>query len=86
VLRGREDPAKRRYVARLKAGQIEKPTAMDELHRRVMDMTGDPLPYGIAPNRRVLEELIQHSVTQGILARPFTVEELFAPGTHGLVA
>ena len=78
--------AKRVYLQRLKAGQVEKPTAMDELHRRVMDMTGDPLPYGIAPNRRVLEELIQHSVTQGILARPFTVEELFAPGTHGLVA
>ncbi|OGA26366.1 MAG: 4,5-dihydroxyphthalate decarboxylase [Betaproteobacteria bacterium RIFCSPLOWO2_02_FULL_65_24] len=78
--------AKRVYLQRLKAGQVEKPTAMDELHRRVMDMTGDPLPYGIAPNRRVLEDLIRHSVTQGILARPFTVEELFAPGTHGLVA
>ena len=78
--------AKRVYLQRLKAGQVEKPTAMDELHRRVMDMTGDPLPYGIAPNRRVLEDLIRHSVNQGILARPFTVEELFAPGTHGLVA
>jgi 4,5-dihydroxyphthalate decarboxylase len=77
--------AKRAYLQRLKAGQIEKPTAVDELHRRVMDLTGDPLPYGIAPNRRVLDELVQHCVTQGIIARPFTVEELFEAGTCGLV-
>ena len=36
-----------------KAGQIEKPTEIDELHKRVMEITGDPLPYGIAPNRQV---------------------------------
>jgi 4,5-dihydroxyphthalate decarboxylase len=77
--------AKRCYVERLKAGRIEKPTAVDEVHRRVMEITGDPLPYGIAPNRRVLEELIQHSLTQGIITRPVTVEELFPPSTHELV-
>ena len=44
--------AKRRYVERLKAGKIEKPTEVDEVHRRVMEITGDPLPYGIAPNRQ----------------------------------
>ena len=44
--------AKRRYVERLKAGRIDKPTAVDEMHKRVMDITGkDPLPYGIEPNR-----------------------------------
>ena len=53
--------AKRLYLERLRAGTIEKPTAVDELHRRVMEITGkDPLPYGIAPNRRVIEELIGH--------------------------
>ena len=77
--------AKRRYLDRLKAGQIDKPTAADELHRRVMDITGDPLPYGIAPNRRVLEDLIRHSLTQGIITTPVTVEALFPPNTHGLV-
>jgi 4,5-dihydroxyphthalate decarboxylase len=77
--------AKRRYLERLKAGRIEKPTQADEVHRRVMDITGDPLPYGIAPNRRVLEALIKHSVTQGIIPRPVAVEELFAAGTHALV-
>jgi 4,5-dihydroxyphthalate decarboxylase len=77
--------AKRLYIERLKAGRIEKPTAVDDVHRRVMDITGDPLPYGIAPNRRVLEELIQHALTQGIITRPVTVEELFPRNTHGLV-
>ena len=47
--------AKRLYVERLKAGEIEKPTGVDEVHQRVMEITGDPLPYGIEPNRKVLE-------------------------------
>jgi hypothetical protein len=34
----------------------------------------------------VIEELIGHALTQGIITKPVTVEELFAPGTHGLVA
>ncbi len=77
--------SKRLYVERLKAGRIEKPTAVDEVHRRVMEITGDPLPYGIAPNRQVLEELIRHSLTQGIITKPVAVEELFPPNTHELV-
>ena len=51
-----------------------------------MEVTGDPLPYGVEPNRKVLEALIQRSVEQGIITRPFTVDELFAPGTHTLTA
>jgi 4,5-dihydroxyphthalate decarboxylase len=77
--------AKRRYLDRLKAGNIEKPTDVDEVHRRVMEITGDPLPYGIAPNRRVLDELIAHALTQGIITKPVTADELFAPGTRELV-
>jgi 4,5-dihydroxyphthalate decarboxylase len=76
--------AKRRYVERLKAGAIETPTDVDRLHLRVMEITGDPLPYGIAPNRVVLEELTRHCLVQGIITRPVTVEELFATGTHVL--
>jgi 4,5-dihydroxyphthalate decarboxylase len=77
--------AKRRYVERLKAGKIEKATEVDEVHRRVMEITGDPLPYGITPNRKVIGELIGHALTQGIISKPVTVEELFAPGTRELV-
>jgi 4,5-dihydroxyphthalate decarboxylase len=77
--------AKRRYLDRLKAGKIEQPTDVDEVHRQVMEITGDPLPYGIAPNRRVLDELIAHALTQGIITKPVTAAELFAPGTRELV-
>ena len=78
--------SKRCYLERLEAGKIEKPTEIDAVHKRVMEITGDPLPYGIAPNRKVLENLVQHALTQGIITKPVTVEELFAPSTHGLVA
>ena len=78
--------AKRLYLERLKAGQIEQPTAVDKLHRRVMEIIGDPLPYGVEPNRRVIEELIRHAVAQKIIERPVTVEELFAKSTLGLSA
>jgi 4,5-dihydroxyphthalate decarboxylase len=77
--------SKRRYVERLTAGQIAKPTDVDDVHRRVMEITGDPLPYGIAPNRKVIEELIGHALTQGIITKPVSVDELFAPSTLGLV-
>jgi 4,5-dihydroxyphthalate decarboxylase len=76
--------SKRVYLDRLEAGQIEKPTEVDELHKRVMQITGDPLPYGIAPNRAVIEELIGHALKQGIITKPVTVEELFVPSTRGL--
>jgi len=77
--------AKRLYVERLKAGAIEKPTAVDEMHRSVMEITGtDPLPYGIAPNRGALEEVIRSALEQKIITRPVTVEELFPPNTHAL--
>ncbi|MDQ3025585.1 MAG: ABC transporter substrate-binding protein [Pseudomonadota bacterium] len=77
--------SKRLYVERLKAGAIDKPTAVDEMHRRVMEITGrDPLPYGIGPNRQALEEVIQSALEQKILAQPVTVEQLFPGNTHAL--
>lgn len=78
--------SKRVYLERLKAGKIEKPTGVDALHQKVMAITGDPLPYGIAPNRKVLEELIGHALTQGIITKPVTPEDLFAPNTRTLTA
>jgi 4,5-dihydroxyphthalate decarboxylase len=78
--------SKRVYLDRLKGGKIEKPTGVDKVHQKVMEITGDPLPYGIAPNRRVLEELIGHATKQGIVTKPVTIEELFVPSTRGLSA
>ena len=79
--------SKRRYVARLRAGGIAKLTAVDEMHRQVIDITGaDPLPYGLAPNRRMLEEALSSAVEQGILERAPTLEALFPASTHHLTA
>ena len=78
--------AKRLYVEKLRAGKIDKPAAADEMYRRVMEITGgDPLPYGIEPNRRTLEELISSARDQGILSRAPAIEDLFARGTRDLV-
>jgi 4,5-dihydroxyphthalate decarboxylase len=79
--------AKNRYVARLRGGAIPDPTPSDHMYRRVMEITGaDPLPYGIAPNLPMIELLIRHAVSQKILDKPVSAEELFAGSTHGLAA
>jgi 4,5-dihydroxyphthalate decarboxylase len=76
--------AKRLYVERLKAGKVDNPTAVDEVHRRVMAVIGGPLPYGIESNRKVLEELIRHATAQGIVRKPVKLNELFVPSTREL--
>ena len=79
--------SKRIYLERLKSGAIEKPTAVDEMHKRVMEITGrDPLPYGIEPNRAMLEEVIESALEQKIVTKRVTVEDLFPRNTHHLVA
>jgi len=78
--------AKRLYIAQLAAREIAQPSAEDTVYARVMDITGDPLPYGVEPNRPMLQAVIQYSVEQGIIPRPVAVEELFPPNTHALIA
>jgi 4,5-dihydroxyphthalate decarboxylase len=78
--------SKRLYVEKLKKGQIEKMTDADKTAKAVMDASGgaDPLPYGIEPNRKVLEDLIQTALSQRIITKPVAVEDLFAPSTRNL--
>lgn len=72
--------AKGRYVERLAATPADELEKGDQTYKNVMQITGaDPLPYGIEPNRRMIESVIQYATEQGILKRPFAVEELFAP-------
>ena len=78
--------AKLEYVDALRRDSIEAPTANDDLYRRVMEITGsDPLPYGIAPNRPMLDGFMRDAVRQGIIDRPIRVEALFHPETRELV-
>lgn len=76
--------AKTPYLRRLADGDIAQPSKDDEVFRRVMEVIGDPLPYGVAPNRRMLETVMQYAVEQGIIARPIAIEELFPASTHAL--
>jgi 4,5-dihydroxyphthalate decarboxylase len=79
--------AKRQYVERLRAGAVEAPTPTDRMYQRVMEITGnDPLPYGIAPNRPMIEQLIEYAVRQRILDRRPAVEDLFPESVHDLTA
>lgn len=77
--------SKRRYVDDLRAGRIAAPTAVDRLHASVMAaMGGDPLPYGLAPNRATLTALLDTALAQGIVTRRPDLEALFAPETLSL--
>jgi hypothetical protein len=78
--------AKHPYIERLKTGQLATPTKTDEIYKSVMEITGaDPLPYGLEPNRQMIEATIQYAQEQDILTRSFTMEDLFAPGTLSLI-
>jgi 4,5-dihydroxyphthalate decarboxylase len=76
--------AKRLYVERLASGKLEQLSKADETFQKVREITGDPLPYGIEPNRLVLESIVRYCVEQGILKKAVGVDEIFAAGTHGL--
>ena len=66
--------AKQRYVAQLRDG-----TVTDRVYSRVLQTTGaDPLPYGIEPNRAMLEQLMEYALDQRILTRPVDIDDMFA--------
>ena len=78
--------SKRLYVEQLQAGTLENPTAVDDMHKRVMEITGrDPVPFGIEPNRKALEEIVRFATAQEILTKPVSIDEMFAPSVRGLV-
>lgn len=76
--------AKRRYVEALRADAPSQRTAADETYARVMAEIGDPLPYGIEPNRATLEALLAAAEAQGIVRDRPPLETLFAAETRAL--
>jgi 4,5-dihydroxyphthalate decarboxylase len=80
--------AKQPYLSWLRRDDV------DEHERTVTDITlrtvaavtgGDPLPYGVEPNRAMIEELVTHALRQHILRERPVIETLFASGTAELV-
>ena len=49
----------------------------DPMLLEVKEIIGDPLPYGVEPNRKMLEAIVQYAGEQGIIRQSFAVEELF---------
>lgn len=78
--------SKQGYVERLRSGSLESPSPADHVYQAVLAETGeDPLPYGIEPNRPVLQELIGYALDQGILTKEPDLDSLFAEGTRDIV-
>ena len=49
------------------------------MYSRVLQTTGtDPLPYGVEPNRAMLEQLMEFAFGQRILTQPVAIDEVFA--------
>ena len=79
--------AKNRYLAALASGAIADPTPADRMYLRVAQITGaDPMPYGIAPNSAMIDQLIRHAVDQKILDKPLAAQDIFAAGIRDLTA
>jgi 4,5-dihydroxyphthalate decarboxylase len=75
--------SKKLNLERLKSDGPSSPE--DELRLRQMQIVGDdPLPYGIAANRRGIETLIQFAFDQKLIPRLFSIEELFDAGILNL--
>lgn len=71
--------ARRVYVEPVLAKSFVPRTAEEHLHRTVVEVGCDPLPYGVAPNRDVVESAIEHALSQQIISRRPTLEALFSP-------
>jgi 4,5-dihydroxyphthalate decarboxylase len=57
----------------------EHPWLADELMRLFVAAKGDaPVPYGVEANRPAIEMLMRYAAEQGLIPRPYRVEELFA--------
>lgn len=53
-------------------------SAEDQIYRDFVPLVGeDPLPYGIAPNRRSIAALVDYAVQQGLMPRRLAIEDLF---------
>lgn len=49
----------------------------DKRYRKLADLVGDPLPYGMEANRASLDALVLYAQQQGFLPSHYTVSDLF---------
>jgi 4,5-dihydroxyphthalate decarboxylase len=63
------------YVRRLSDGVGDSPD--DRRYRALIEVVGNPLPYGIAANRPAIEALLAYSERQGLIPHRPAVDALF---------
>ncbi len=67
--------AKEVYVHRL---DREGPTTKeDQTYLRMKEIVGDPLPYGVPPDRKSYETLARFAFEHGVLPKAYRAEDLF---------
>jgi 4,5-dihydroxyphthalate decarboxylase len=67
--------AKAQYLTHLASASAT--SGEDAFFKSVGEVIGDPLPYGIEPNRRMIQAVIDQALEQGILTRSTSVDALF---------
>lgn len=77
------EEAKGQFLEQLRSG-AELPADVQALARRRSVVGDDPLPNGVARNRKALEAIARFAHAQRILPRAVTPEEMFAANTLGL--
>ncbi|CAG9222586.1 NMT1 domain-containing protein [Paraburkholderia tropica] len=58
---------KENYLARVRSGEADGPE--DKRYRRLADVVGDPLPYGLAQNAKSFEALVDYAHAQRLIAQ-----------------
>ena len=69
--------AKARYMEHLARSAELSPA--DRTARELGDVVGDPFPYGIEPNRRALDAIVDFAVEQKVTPSRLSPDSLFAP-------
>jgi 4,5-dihydroxyphthalate decarboxylase len=63
----------------LRAVRYMTPFLMREIDDIWEVFNGDPWPYGLEPNRKTLEALVQYQQDLGLIDKPVKVDDLFVP-------
>lgn len=69
--------AKAPYIAALEAGTATGKRA--ESDSALMELVGDPVPYGLKTNRTSIEALITYAAQQGLIPAKASAEQYFLP-------
>jgi 4,5-dihydroxyphthalate decarboxylase len=64
--------------------RVTLPFLVEHYESTVALMGEDFWPYGIEPNRKVIETLMRYLVEQGMMPEPLDVDSLFAQSTRAM--